>query len=682
MSTPETFYITTAIDYPNSAPHMGHAYEKVVADFYARTARLRGWRTRFLVGLDEHGQKIQEAAAGADSSPQAFVDDKAVVFRELYQYLEITNDDFIRTSEPRHHEFVRGLYERVRDAGDIYKGVYVGDYCIGCEKSLSKSELVDGKCPVHDRETTPIEEESYFFRLGKYRDVVREHIEKHPEFVVPTERRNEVLARLREDVLDLSISRSTFDWGIPLPDDAEHVLYVWFDALSNYMSALCKPDDISAEYWPAQCHVIGKDILWFHAFIWPAMLLSAGHELPKQIYAHGFILDKGGRKMAKQLGNVVDPLEVCREYSVDVLRYYCLRAFSSGSDGKFSVEDLEKRYDRELANDFGNLVMRVTKLVETRCDGEVGPPAETNTVAAPFDHSGVIAEFLRFADAREHHRGLDGLWSFVRSINAYLNDQAPWKLTDPDAVAAVLYHALDGLRTAVHLVEPVMPAVAQQAAAGLGFPIGALADLEPCTATYRVAKAPALFPRREKPKKDTASGETPAAKPAKAKKGAQSGEKDPFAKLDLRVGIIRTVREHPDADKLFAMEVDIGEDEPRSICAGLREFLTVDELQDRKVLVLANLKPAKMRGVDSRGMVLATDLSDGRVVPVDPGAADVGAAATVEGVESAPKKKLSKSEFDKAPLAMADGRVTYGGRPLQTPAGSIDCAAEDGAPVR
>jgi methionyl-tRNA synthetase len=668
----DRFYITTAIDYPNSAPHMGHAYEKVVADFYARCARLGGKDTWFLIGLDEHGQKIQEAAEREGKDPQAFVDEKAVVFRDLYRYLEISSDDFIRTSEPRHRRFAAELYACLKAQGDIYKGVYVGDYCISCEKPLSKSELVDGKCPIHERPTTKVEEETYFFRLGKYRDAIRRHIEEHPEFVVPQERRNEVLSRLRDEVLDLSVSRSTFRWGIPLADDPGHVLYVWIDALSNYLSALTAPVDRRAQYWPADCHVIGKDILWFHTVIWPAMLLSAGIPLPRQVYVLGFVLDKDGRKMAKQLGNVVDPLDVARDYSVDVLRYYLLRAFSAGQDGKFSLEELEERYERELANDLGNLVMRVTKLVESRAGGAVGPPGGPPR----FDCGALAVKYLEHVGAREHHRALDELWAFIRSINAYINEREPWRIADPAEVSAVLYDCLEALRTAVHLLAPAMPRVASSIAADLGFEIVRLDRLHPGEHTYRVRRAAALFPRREAARSERPSGAgtgTP---------GAGQSAVDPVAQLDLRVGRVVEVRPHPDADKLYAMRVDLGEGEPRSICAGLREHLRAEELEGRRVVVLANLKPARMRGIESRGMILATDRSDGKVVPVDPGNAEPGEVVAAEGVTPAPSKKLSLSDFEKAPLVMQGGVVTSLGRPLRSRCGEVRCDAPDGARVR
>jgi methionyl-tRNA synthetase len=681
-----TFYITTAIDYPNSVPHVGHAYEKVVADFYARASRLRGEDVYFLIGLDEHGQKIQEAAAAAGKTPQAFVDEKAVVFQDLYRLLAVSNDDFIRTSEPRHHAFARDLYERVRARGDIYKGHYEGDYCISCERFYTPTELAGGKCPIHDRPTTLVKEESYFFRLGKYRDAVRAHIEAHPRFVTPDERRNEVLSRLREEVKDLSISRSTFDWGVPLPDDPAHVLYVWFDALSNYVSALLRPRDIFLRCWPASCHVIGKDILWFHTVIWPAMLLSAGYDLPRQVYVHGFILDQEGRKMAKHLGNVVDPLAVVNEYSVDVLRYYFLRTFSSGQDGKFSLDELEERYQSELGNDLGNLVLRVAKLVETRLGGVITLRCGSGPAGGGLDPEATLVEYFRAADAREHHRAVEALWSYIRKANAYLNDRAPWKVAQGAELTQILETAMQALRVIAHLVEPIMPQTAASIAGALGFPLGRL-PLSALETSSTVTATPPLFPRRERPKAEGARGggarqEGAGSLGPMAPPGEEEAAKDPFARLEIRIGRIKDVREHPDAGSLFAMTVDLGGGDERSICAGLRAHLTAAELAGRKVAVLANLKPALLRGVESRGMILASDRRDGKVVPVEPGDAPLGELVVVEGTRAAPKKKLSKGDFEKAPLEVRGGVVMYAGKALRTSAGELRCDADDGAVVR
>ncbi len=684
------FYITTAIDYPNGVPHVGHAYEKVVADFYARWYRLRRRDVRFLTGLDEHGEKIQEAARAQNRSPQEFVDEKSEAFRSLCRKLSISIDDFIRTSEPRHHRLASEFYRKVAAGGDTYKGFYEGDYCVACESYYTESQLQEGRCPVHGTATTRVKEESYFFKLGKYREWIRDHIRAHPEFVFPAERRNELLARLEEPVRDLSISRSTFDWGIPLPGDPKHILYVWFDALTNYVSALREPIDLYDRFWPADMHVIGKDIIWFHAVIWPSMLRSAGLPLPRQIFAHGFILDPEGRRMSKTLGNTVDPLEVAEERGAEVLRYYFLKAFASGQDGAFSIDELGQRYDNELANDLGNLVMRVAKLAATRLGGKTGPRTES----AELDFGPLIEEFSARVEGREHHRALEALWAYVRRTNAYLNDRAPWKIAEADRVAGVLYNALEALRAIAHLLSPAMPATAEAIASSLGFPLGPIDELRFGTGSFEVHQRPPLFPRLEEARQVAAAKNSappppgpptpgspakPAAKPAEAL--------DPFARVEIRVGVISEIREHPDADALYAMQVDLGNGDVRSICAGLRRHLSLEDLRGRKVAVLANLKPAKLRGIESRGMILATDRRDGKVAPVDPGAAQIGDLVAAAGIVSAPKAKLTIEEFQAAPLVIDGGRVVYrdaAGKihPLSTPAGDLRCDAEDGATVR
>ena len=689
------FYITTAIDYPNSLPHMGHAYEKVVADFYARWYRFRGADVRFLTGVDEHGEKIQEAAKAQGRTPQSLVDERAEVYRNLCSLLSVSIDDFLRTTEDRHRRFVAEIYNRVSAQGDIYKGHYEGEYCVGCEGFLTESQLVDGMCPDHRRPTVRRKEESYFFRLGKYRDWIRAHIRSNPGFVFPEERRNELLARLEEEVRDLSISRCTFDWGIPVPNDPRHVIYVWFDALSNYISALKEPQDLYTRFWPADAHVIGKDIIWFHAVIWPCMLQAAGLPLPRQILAHGFILDSQGLKMSKSMGNVVDPLELIAKYGADVLRYYFLRAFASGKDGAFSVEEVRERYSSELANDLGNLVMRVAKLVSSKLGAKMGPRA----VPAEMDFTQVVEDFGAQVEAREHHRALEILWTYIRRTNAYMTDKAPWKISDPEALAVVLYSSLEAIRAIAHLIEPVMPGTARAIADSLGFQLGTLDALRFATGSYQVTIRPPLFPRLEEPKPAGPAApqeakDASAQAPAQAKSGAPAApaqataaSAEPFAQVEIRVGRIVEIVEHPNAESLYAMKIDIGAGEPRSICAGLRKHLAIEELRGRIVAVVANLKPAKLRGIESCGMVLATDRRDGKVAPVDPGSAQPGDLVTAAGIGSAPKAKLTIDEFQKAPLTIQGGRVVYRDASgavhiLSTKAGELRCDAEDGATVR
>ncbi len=675
------FYITTAIDYPNSVPHLGHAYEKVVADFYARWYRLRGGDVRFLTGLDEHGEKIQEAARAKNRSPQEFVDEKAEAFRSLCRKLSISIDDFIRTSEPRHHRLAGEFYRKLEAQGDTYKGFYEGEYCVACESYYTESQLQEGRCPVHGTATTRVKEESYFFKLGKYREWIRDHIRAHPDFVFPEERRNELLARLDEPVRDLSISRSTFDWGIPLPGDPKHILYVWFDALTNYVSALREPEDLQSRFWPADMHVIGKDIIWFHAVIWPCMLQSAGLAIPRQVFAHGFILDAQGRRMSKTLGNTVDPLEVIEARGAEVLRYYFLKAFASCQDGAFSIDELGQRYDNELANDLGNLVMRVAKLAATKLGGKAGPRG----ASAEVDFRPVIEEFSSRVEEREHNRALEALWTYIRRINAYLNDRAPWKVAEADRAAEVIYSALDALRAIAHLLSPAMPTTAEAIASSLGFRLGPIGELRFGAGTFEVHQKPPLFPRREEAfaRTPVAASAPEAARPT----AAPTGPVDPFARVEIRVGAIAEIREHPDADALYAMQVDLGGGDVRSICAGLRRHLSLDDLRGRKVAVLANLKAARLRGIESRGMILATDRRDGKVAPVDPGDANVGDLVAASGIASDPKTKLTIEEFQAVPLIIQGGRVVYRDpagaiHPLSTPAGDLHCDAEDGSRVR
>ncbi len=681
----EKFYITTAIDYPNSAPHLGHAYEKAISDFYHRWYKLKGLKTRFLTGLDEHGQKIQDAADAAGVAPQAFVDEKAKTFYSLCETLNLSHDDFIRTSEARHHELAQSIWETIEAKGDIYFDFYEGIYCVSSESYLTETQVKERESSEnHDpKSLITIKEESYFFRLSKYQDWIKEHIQANPNFIFPVERRNEILSRLDDDIRDLSISRSTFNWGIPVPGNDSHVMYVWFDALSNYISALKKPEDVYEEFWPADMHVIGKDIIWFHTVIWPCMLHAAGLPLPEQVYVHGFILDDQGTKMSKSLGNVVDPLEVCKDYGSEVLRFYLLRAFSSGQDGKFSVEDLKKRYQGELGNDLGNLILRVTKLVQSKLGGKADNP---DGLDGELDPSKTLEEYSKLIDQREHHKAIEVLWSYIRSTNAYLNEKAPWKQESEIEVQRILYGALEALRAIAFMLTPAMPNAAASILEQIGHPPETQVLAPFGTGSYEVTIKDPLFPRLEDEKKDKKQDQQKSGKKQKQKGGGNVQDVDPFAKLSILVAKIEKVEEHPDAEALWVLTIQTEEGEEgerRTICAGLRKHLSADELQGRRVIILANLKPAKLRGIESRGMVLATDQKDGKVIPVDPGSeASLGELVFVEGIEASPKSKLSTKHFDKCPLVMTGGQVTYNQKPLQTSKGPIIADAEDGAEVR
>ena len=619
----KAFYVTTPIYYANAAPHMGHAYTTVIADFLARFHRLDGFDAYFLVGTDEHGEKIFQAANQAGMDPQQFCDRISQRFRDAWQVLDISHDDFIRTTEERHKVVVRRILEAVHAAGDIYYDEYEGLYCVGCERFLTDKELVEGQCPQHLLPPERRREGNYFFRMEKYRDWLRDYIRDRPDFIRPTGYRNEVLALLGEPIGDLSISRpkGRVPWGIELPWDAEHVAYVWVDALINYASALGFPDDARySAYWPVAQHLIGKDILKPHAVFWPTVLKAAGMPLYQHLNVGGFLMAHDGQKMSKSLGNVVDPFEMAEKYGPDAVRYYLLKDTVYGQDSSIGEQFLVARYNADLANDLGNLLSRVRALLERHTDGVLPTPSQQEADQALIAAGTALVGQVRLLVGRLRiFEALETVMQFVRRLNRYFNDEAPWKLAkDPaqhERLGTVLYNIAEGLRIASVLLEPAMPTKAQQVRTDLGLGDYAFADLEAwgraAPGTKIPAEAAILFPKSEtgKPKRQTP-----------AKKGTPQVEQislEEFSKVQLRVAEVKAAEKVEGADKLLKLTLAVG-DETHTVVSGIAQWYQPEELPGRKVVLVANLKPAKLRGIVSEGMILAADDGAGNLVLVGP----------------------------------------------------------------
>ena len=620
----KVFYVTTPIYYVNAAPHIGHAYTTIVADFLARFYRLDGYDVFFLTGTDEHGEKIAQAAERAGMSPKAFVDRMSARFKEAWELLDIAYDDFIRTTEERHKKVVQYVLQKVYDAGDIYYGEYEGLYCVGCERFLTEKELVDGKCPDHGIEPERRREGNYFFKMEKYRLWLRDYIEQNPGFVRPEGYRHEVLAMLSEPIGDLSISRpkNRVPWGIELPWDPDHVTYVWFDALLNYVSALSYPDGARYQrYWPAANHMIGKDILKPHAVFWPTMLKAAGIPLYRHLNVGGYLLGPDGRKMSKTLGNVVDPFALARKYGADAVRYYLLREIPYGQDGPVGEEGLLERYHAELANDLGNLVQRVRAMVWKFGNGRV-ERTETDPELAEAAAEAVARVRAHVAELK-FHQALETAIEWVRRLNRYVNEEKPWELAkqnDRERLARVLYALVEGLRVAGALLEPAMPGKVAELRAALGLPKTTLAEAErfgTLAAAELPREAPVLFPRVE-----------PDAQSEKEDRAmVPTIEYDDFAKLDLRIAEVIEAQKHPNADRLLVLRLRLGSEE-RTVVGGLAEHYRPEELVGRRVVLLANLKPRKLRGIVSEGMILAAEDEEGRLALLAP-AGEVAPGARV-----------------------------------------------------
>ena len=631
------FYLTTAIDYVNSRPHLGTAYEKIAADVIARYKRLSGVDTRFMMGNDEHSQNVFQRARELNKEPLTFCDEMETAFREVWGRLDISFDDFIRTTESRHRTAVTTLVSRIADAGDIYEGFYEGWYCVSCEAFKQEKDLIDGNCPVHQKPPDWIKEKNYFFRLSRYQQRLRAHYDQHPEFLEPESRRNEILRLIEAGLEDISMSRTGQSWGIPLPSDPKSVVYVWVDALINYASAVGYgvDDALFAKWWPADLHVIGKDITRFHCVVWPAMLMSAGLPLPGQVFGHGWVHWRG-QKMSKSLGTVVDPLEAADRLGPDPLRFYLAKEIAFGQDGDFTWERFEDRYNVDLANNFGNLVSRVVSMVHRYRQGRlIVPSREPGPLARKATEA--VAAYREAMDSYALQQGIEAALSLVDATNEYITTVEPWVVAkDPgreDELDRQLCDMAESVRIAATLLSPVMPSACREVLSRVGT-LNGTDELDlgrdgvwatPPGAERYLVKGPALWPRLEEGV--LTMNENDAQKPIQGKKEpisvvANLPEEtrisiDQFFKVKLRVGRIVMAEAVPKSKKLLRLEVESGSG-IRQIVSGIAKSYTPESLVGRHVVYVENLKPAKLMGIESNGMVLAATDADGEAVLIEP----------------------------------------------------------------
>ncbi|MEM7246764.1 MAG: methionine--tRNA ligase [Acidobacteriota bacterium] len=643
MSDSRPFYVTTPIYYINDAPHLGHAYTTVACDAMARHHRRLGRPVRFQTGTDEHGLKAARSAEKQGITPQELADRNAEAYQACWKILDIDADRFIRTTEADHHAGAQELWRRIAKNDDFYKASYSGPYCVGCETRFTEAQLVDGKCPESpDHSIEILEEENWYFKLGRYADALLKHYEENPDFIAPESKRNEIRSFVEGGLEDLPVSRSSFAWGVPVPDDDQHVMWVWIDALSNYLTGLGYHHDDQAlveQFWPESLHVVGKDISRFHAVFWPAFLMSAGLPLPKQVLAHGFLV-KDGAKMSKTSGNIANPVQLADWFGADAVRYFCLREVRLGADGNYSDESVIDRINTDLVNDLGNTLSRVTRLVTSELDGVAPkPPAEEGPLAEVTRQA--WAKHLAAMEANQPHDALAAANELISETNKFFVQHEPWKLardeSKKDELARVLHDGAEAVRHATLMFGPAIPGKAREVWSRLGLPDdpvdGSLSEHfegsgEELGAPLwgfpegggPIEHGDPVFPRIDKKAffKDLAKAEGKDGGKQQQKKKSKK-EKPPeelpegvitiddFFKVQLRSAKVKTCRKHEKADKLLVLELDDGSGQERTICAGVAAFYAPDELTGKTICVVANLAPRKLRGIPSQGMLLAAN---------------------------------------------------------------------------
>lgn len=621
----KTYYITTPIYYPSDKLHIGNTYTTVAADTMAKYKKMRGYDVKFLTGTDEHGQKIERIAKENNTTPKEYVDKIVEWIKQLWKTMDIDYDIFIRTTDDFHQKAVQKIFKALYDNGDIYKSEYDGLYCTPCETFFTERQIIDGKCPDCGRPVERAKEESYFFRLSKYQDALIKHIEQNPNFIQPTSRKNEMLSFIKSGLEDLCVSRTSFKWGIPVDFDTNHVVYVWVDALSNYATALGYMSDDESEYkkyWPADVHLVGKDILRFHTIIWPAMLMSLKQPLPKQIFGHGWLLIGSGEKMSKSKGNVVDPIKLVDRYGVDSIRYFLLREIAFGQDGNFSNEALIQRINTDLANDLGNLVSRTVTMIEKYFDSTIPDTTESTEFDSDLINTAnqVVTKTQEYMDKFLLSDALTEIWNLVRRLNKYIDETAPWTLAKDESKKAILANVLcnlvEGLRMVSIMIEPFMGKTSKLIRQQLGIDNNfvtwdSLYEWSNKYKGFKVKKGEIIFPRIDMKKELEQLNNMD----TEIKKEENYINIEDFEKIKLKVGEVIECERVVKSDKLLKSKIKIG-NEIRQIVSGIAKYYTPEQMISKKVVVVTNLKPVKLRGVLSEGMILAASDENGNLALV------------------------------------------------------------------